>query len=598
MTTTVKKRDIKVEFIVGIDSMYYENKYLHIAGLLSIPRVSLNGWIYLPEELANQDGKTVPMFFEHEELFKEDANPIGVMHTIWDDALMQLNYEAIIFDEEKAKAIIDKKFKHVSMAATWEDYDIIRGWLVPKGIEIIEGSLVLEPGIPESSVSIIDYVSTDPVSNDKLIPTKLCDSNLYYSILLDSHRTGIVESLPVCDKKMVDEEINKTESKRTVMITDVNIIRKILESNNKVVIDALKDLVDSKPKPTAKVANENSTNSKDIFYRIVSDSLKRFYTLDWHYINEQLRANNVSADAIGLSELGSSAGAQWLENITIIPAGLNAGLRSSCETVILERGAKEAHFTLISTPTPIDGNAPNVPADVTQTVTDIVATPVERVLKQRITDQAMRGTSANLAEAIVNTFRNAEVLDEDRKILSELNSIPIANLAADIYAGNALSENDIARTDRFTNDLLAKAKRALLRRGWEEARISGSLVCVMSPEQMEQLMNDSNIQHFIEWVDNGNTVKNGSIPRLHGIDLLVSTEVPTGTGSGSPPVTTHRAFVYVKNIAVGLAFSKELQIESTRYPEERATTIVGSYELAAKVKKADAVVRIVTYGSG
>ncbi|GIU71499.1 MAG: hypothetical protein KatS3mg003_0978 [Candidatus Nitrosocaldaceae archaeon] len=590
------KKDIKVEFIVGIDSIENVSEYLHISGLLSIPRVSLNGWIYLPEELAKQDGKTVPMFFEHEELFDPDAEPIGVLHTIWDESLMQLNYDAIIFDKEKAKAIIEKRFKHVSMAATWEDYDVIRGWLVPKGVEIIEGSLVLEPGIPESSVSIIDYVSNDPVTNDKLIPTKLCDVNLYYTILADSHRTGQAYSLPVCDGKMVDNEINKTE-KKTIMITDVNLIRKILDANNKVVVDSIRDMLD-KPKPTAKIADDNNINNKDIFYRIVSDSLRRFYTINWHYVNEQLRVNNVSADAIGLTELGSGAGAQWLENITIVPAGLNAGLRNSCEVVVLDRGAKEAHFTLISTPTPVDGDAPNVPNDATQTITDIVATPVERVLKQRITDQAMRSTSANLAEVIANTFRNAEVLDEDRKVLSALDNIPVANLAADIYGGNALAENDIASTDIFTNDLLAKAKRALLRKGWEEARMPGSLVCVMSPEQMEQLMNDNNIQNFIEWVDNGDSVRNGSIPRLHGIDLVVSSEVPTGTGSGAPAVTTHRAFVYVKNVAVGLAFSKELQIESTRYPEERATTIVGSYELAAKVKREDAVVRIVTYGSG
>ena len=596
MALTLQKKDIKVEFIVGIDDIIDEEEYLHITGLLSIPRISLNGWIYLPEELAKQDGKTVPMFFEHEELFDINAEPIGVLHTIWDESLMQLNYDAIIFDKEKARAIIDKKFKHVSMAATWEDYDVVRGWLVPKGVEIIEGSLVLEPGIPESSVSIVDYVSKDPVVNDKLIPTKLCDANLYHSILFDSHRTGKVESLPVCGN-MVDNEINKME-KRTVMVTDINVIRKILESNNKVIVDAVRDMIDAKPKPTAKVADDEKIDKKDIFYRIVSDSLRRFYTLDWHYINEQLRANNVSADAIGLNELGSSAGAQWLENITIVPSGLSASLRNSCEVVVLERGAKEAHFTLISTPTPVDGDAPTIPTDAMQTITDIVTTPSERVLKQRVTDQAMRSTSANLAEVIANTFRNAEVLDEDRKVLSALDNVPVANLAADLYGGSALAENDIANTDLFTNDLLAKAKRALLRKGWEEARIAGSLVCVMSPEQMEQLMNDTSIQNFIEWVDNGDTVRNGSIPRLHGIDLVVSTEVPTGTGSGAPAVTTHRAFVYVKNIALGLAFSKELQIESTRYPEERATTIVGSYELAAKVKREDAVVRIVTYGSG
>ncbi len=588
-----KFNDIKVEFIVGIDSIYNDGSYLHIKGLLSIPRVSLNGWLYLPQELAKQDGKIVPMFFEHEELFNPEAKPIGILQTIWNERLMQLDYEGIIFDNDKIKAILDKKFRHISMAATWESYDTIRGWLVPKGINIIEASLVLEPGIPESSVNIIDYITNDPITNDKLIPTQLCDTNLYYSVLVDLHKTGQVNSLPVCDQKMVENEINKIESKQ---ISDINIIKNILESNNQALIDAIKGIL--RPRPTARISDDNNINKKDLFYKILSDSLRKSYTLDWHYINEQLRLHNINADAIGLSELGSGAGAQWLENITIIPSGLSASLRDACEVVVLDRGAKEAHFTLITTPTPIDGNAPNVPTDVTQTVIDLVATPTERVLKQRITDQAMRSTTANLAEVIANTFRSAELLDEDKKIIGVLESIPPANLAANIFAGDAINESSIGSNDVFTSDLLAKAKRALLRKGWEEAKIPGSLVCVMSPEQMEQLLNDNNIQRFIEWVNDGENVRNGSIPRLHGIDLRVSSEIPTGNGSGSPPVITHHAFVFVKKIAVGVAFSKELQIESIRYPEERATTIVGSYELAAKVKREDAVVRIVTYGSG
>ncbi len=582
-------KDIKVEFIVGIDNIYYEREHLHIKGLLSIPRVSLNGWIYLPQELAKQDGKILPIFFEHEELFNQNAEPIGILQTIWDEALMQLDYKGIIFDSNKIKLILEKKFKHISMAATWEGYDTIRGWLVPKGIKIIEASLVLEPGIPESSVNIVDYVT---ITNDKFIPTQLCDTNLYHSILRDLHKTGQVNSLPVCDQKMIDDEINKIESKQS---SDVSIIKKILESNNQVLIDALKGIL--RPRPTARIEDSN-LNKRELFYKILSDSLRKSYTLDWHYINEQLRLHNINTDAIGLSELGSAAGAQWLENITIIPSGLSAGLRNSCEVVVLERGAKEAHFTLITTPTPIDGNAPNVPSDVTQSVIDIVATPTERVLKQRITDQAMRSTTTNLAEVIANTFRSAELLDEDKRIIGALGSIPLANLAANIYGGDAINESSIGSNDVFTSDLLSKAKRALLRKGWEDAKIPGSLACVMSPEQMEQLLNDNNIQRFIEWVDNGENVRNGSIPRLHGIDLLVSSEVSTGSGSGSPPVITHRAFVFVKRVAVGLAFSKELQIESTRYPEERATTIVGSYELVAKVKRDDSVVRIVTYGSG
>lgn len=633
-------KPIKVEFIVGIDKMYEDQQGLHIFGILSIPRASLNGWIYMPEELEKQGGKTVPMFFEHEEMFNPNAEPIGSMNTFWNSAFLQLEYEAIVTNKEKIDAIKAGTFKHVSMAATWEDFDLIRGWLFPNGIEIVEGSLVAEPGIPETTVSIIDHSARPEaiwIRNDsklKFIPTKVCTSDFCYSILKDSHKAV---SKTACDKmskeekgKIENKEENETgtenqdiepdsksgkpddkdgEPKRRFAVIDANGMRVLLEQNSKTVMDAMERIVSPlqnalknmpKQQPTALVSDPTPSKdkAKDIFYKIATDSLRKFQKLNWQYIAEQLKTNNIGMDALGLTELGASAGAQWMEDITIVPAGLAVGLRPTCEVVIIERGAKEVHFTLISTPTPVDGSAPTVPADLTQTITDVLATPAERVLKQRVTDQAVRATVTNLAGAIASTFRNAEVLDEDDKITAELNAIAVANLAGDFFGGNATSEATIDSGDTFDHKLLAKAKRAILRKGWQEARIPGNLVCAMSPEQMEQLMGDTNIQRFIEWVSEGEAIRTGAIPRLHGIDLLVTTKVPTGTGSGTPAVTTHRAFVYVRSVAVGLAFTKDLQIESVRYPEERATTIVGSYEIVAKNKRADAVARIVTYGSG
>jgi hypothetical protein len=653
-----QKKRVKFEFIVGIDKMYDEQDGLHITGILSIPRASLNGWIYLPEELEKQDNKTVPMFFEHEEMFNPNAEPIGVMNTFWNNAFLQLQYDAIVTNKEKVEAIRSGRFNHVSMGATWEDFDLIRGWLFPKGVEIVEGSLVAEPGIPEASVSIIDHVrpATNANNDSKLpfIPTKICTSDFCNSILKDREKvvgrcgTNVDDSLgelnpkesiqithlPATSTIKVDrmeekdsqdreeekdnkekleheskaDKEEKSEVKRKFAVMDVNGLKLLLQENSKCVVDAMRDVVSPlqnaissipKPNPTAMICDEPSKEAvKDRFYKISTDSLRKFQELDWKYISEQLKANGIAADAIGLAELGGAAGAQWLEDLTIIPAGLSVGLRNTCEVVIIERGAKEAHFTLIATPTPAAGSPPTVPADVAQAITDVPATPSEQVLKQRITDQAMRATSTNLAAAVAATFRNAEILDEDDKILTELNGIATGNLAGDFFGGNATSESTIDSGDTFDHKLLAKAKRAILRKGWQEARMSGNLVCAMSPEQMEQLMSDTNIQRFIEWVNDGEAIRTGAIPRLHGVDLLVTTKVPTGTGAGMPAVTTHRAFVYIRNVSVGLAFTKDLQIETARYPEERATTIVGSYELAAKNKRADAVARIATYGSG
>lgn len=120
----------------------------------------------------------------------------------------------------------------------------------------------------------------------------------------------------------------------------------------------------------------------------------------------------------------------------------------------------------------------------------------------------------------------------------------------------------------------------------------------MSPEQHEQLISDSGITRFVETVNQGSQLREGLIERVHGIDIFVSSKVPTGTGAGTPAVTTHRSFVYVRSVAMGLAFTKQLTIETDRDINKRATDIVASWEIAAKNKRADAVARIVSYGSG
>ena len=102
-----------------------------------------------------------------------------------------------------------------------------------------------------------------------------------------------------------------------------------------------------------------------------------------------------------------------------------------------------------------------MPGDVSQTITDVVATPIERVLKQRVTDQAARNTSVNLGNAIAQTFKNAEVLDEDDKILKELDGLTVGNLAGNIYQGQA-TEVAITASDVFVSSLLRKAKSFLL----------------------------------------------------------------------------------------------------------------------------------------
>ena len=723
----------KAQIIVAIDSKSHKKDKdgFHFHGKLTEPRLSLNGWIYFPQELAPQDGKTVPLTIDHEEAFTMDPKIRGSLKLAFDEDTWDLNYEAVTKDKEAIAGIESGKYNSISMTAEWEDEDKIRGWLVPKGVTTTYGSLVENPGITSATVKTDAFVQCC----DGIYPLQKCDSKILHnlkdfkkkptpkkdSVVKSSHKKKnsksdhnmskndneetlaevLVEAIAEQGEESASEEEMKEQIANELEIHE-NVVESILNGDEKATdeflaafakvtgldesrLDAFKSdeeeeeeeeesdeeeeeeeeedddppkkkdtkskkdtktksKKDSKPKKavskkviikadgkpqeivvkvdTSDITNlfekhlthldsivtkkktKGKTDSKILtkkeqrtkFYDSVTESLRKFQALKMDWIGDQLKGQGIGLDAIGLTEVGTAAGAQWLEDITILPAGLQASLRSTCEVVQIQRGAKEVHFTLISTPTPVNGSAPTVPGDVSQTITDIVATPIERVLKQRVTDQAARNTSVNLGSAIATTFKNAEVLDEDEKILTELDGLTVGNLAGDFIQGQS-TEGEITTSDIFVSGLLRKAKRALLRQGWEEAAIPGRAVCVMSPEQMEQLMGDTTIQRFIEWVSDGTALKTGVIPRLHGIDLLVSTKVTTGLGT---PITviTHRAFVYIRDVSVGLGFTKDLEIESARYVEERATTMVASYELAAKNKSIVSVVRLVTYGSG
>lgn len=148
------KPQIKIEFVAPVK----ERK--KIAGILAIPRISRNGNLYLPEELAKAHGKTVPVLWNHEGSPKSAGDPvnksdvIGSMRLFWDAELMQLKYEAEV-DRDLPNAPL-----HTSLGAFFEKEDHVCGnvrcYSVPRGLRFVEASLTPTPGIPETTVKILE----------------------------------------------------------------------------------------------------------------------------------------------------------------------------------------------------------------------------------------------------------------------------------------------------------------------------------------------------------------------------------------------------------------------------------------------------------
>ena len=128
------------------------DKPLRIRGVAMTAGMSRNFNIYTSEELQSFANKLVsaPIYIEHVAV----PNAVGkVAQTEWDGE--NLWYEAEIHDEEVAEKIRKGLIRHVSVGADYETIDVLDG-KIPHGLHNAELSLVAVPGVPETSIQIIE----------------------------------------------------------------------------------------------------------------------------------------------------------------------------------------------------------------------------------------------------------------------------------------------------------------------------------------------------------------------------------------------------------------------------------------------------------
>lgn len=128
------------------------DKPLRIRGVAITAGMSRNFNIYAPEELQAFANKLVsaPVYIEHVAV----PNAVGkIVKTEWDG--QNLWYEAEVYDEETAEKIRKGLIKHVSVGADYDTIDILDG-KIPHGLHNAELSLVAVPGIPETSIQVLE----------------------------------------------------------------------------------------------------------------------------------------------------------------------------------------------------------------------------------------------------------------------------------------------------------------------------------------------------------------------------------------------------------------------------------------------------------
>lgn len=127
-----------------------------IAGIALMPRESRNGVFYDTEELKKFDGKQVPLRVEHNQ-----ETHIGEVTFTFDQEKSQVRYEATVFDSEW-QDILEKEQFQVSIGASVLEQrqlcDAMRAKCLNAPVlnEILELSVVRTPGIPESTLQVVE----------------------------------------------------------------------------------------------------------------------------------------------------------------------------------------------------------------------------------------------------------------------------------------------------------------------------------------------------------------------------------------------------------------------------------------------------------
>jgi len=365
------------------------------------------------------------------------------------------------------------------------------------------------------------------------------------------------------EEKLVKEE---TTEKKEPSLTLQN--EKQTMPETQISKEEKEEVVEEGVDPAPKKVDEKAERKKRIF-----EALKR--------VKEAIDAT-AAADALGQL---------WQPDVTVLPAGLEAGLRKFTEVVEIPRGADRVKFTKITTPTfgaLTEGQSPN---DATQTVTVIEAVPAERGAKQRVTYTVLESAAPNLVDAVEKSFVKAAVLDEDGVILDALDNETISNLAGVIYGDGSASDADGITSDMTMGpsqiidalELLQESGRAVA---------PGDAVLVLHPKQYADLIKNSDVKTALQYgtLD----IEGGRVVRLYGVDIVESTEVSSTQNAATPPVTYYKAYLFIKGEAIGLGFSRNLTIETDRKIDERALYLVATHRIAAAIKDAKSVVAIYT----
>jgi len=588
-----------------------------IAGIALMPRESRNGVYYDIEELKKFDGVSVPLRVEHD----KDTH-IGEVTFTFDEIKSQVRYEASIFDSEWQQILSNEQYQVSIGASVLEQRELcdeLRAKCLNAPVlnEILELSVVRVPGIPESTLHVIEssnvqYIKILSEDKPQLITSNIQTTEKEDHMTNETLDNKVEEKVKVTIETDGEIEVGKAEAKSEVAPAveapapaaeaktedaTAKVAERIEKSNEdtlKAVIETVKDAW----QPKSEVAE--SSNQGYVEEQFDDESAKKFLDkvfengygrlvidkegwIENHTQEGRITANGSVEEAVSTS--GTIPGVKQRANVSIqIGSKTATSIRQYGQFEALPTGQSTARFYRITVP---DAGAitESVSSDITastHTLTSIDVTCSIRGWRQTILKAQLEDYPASFLNAIRETARLEAIRDEHKLILEDLASTardyggvttaPYHIGGSDGVATTSTSEEDA--DGEFDEDGLTFAKRYLQELGQDVG--PGKLVAFITPRAFESLATSSSISEYAQ-IGNPSVTKLGQLERLYGIDIVVTNEVKGDVSNAD------RNIVAVKGAAWGLASQRTMELELQKQVAGQYWDLVWTHRIGVNV---------------
>ncbi|MCS7142419.1 MAG: hypothetical protein NZ920_01300 [Aigarchaeota archaeon] len=232
-------------------------------------------------------------------------------------------------------------------------------------------------------------------------------------------------------------------------------------------------------------------------------------------------------------------------------------------------------------------------AEVSQTITSVSTTPIERSTRQVLKYSDLENATIDLIAGITRSMTLGALRDSFKRAVDTISQD--SNISTIYGDGSVDSESEVTAEMKLSPSTLASARRRLMEGAGIDPGVE--VAALISPKQYTDLLMHQEVKQLLSY-GSDEPVKRGQIPTIYGIRLYPF-DVPSGTGAGTPPATTYRAIVFhspsnVIERPIGLAIKRKLLIENVRDVKKRQIDMVATYKDAVAVKDKKRVVRIIT----